>query len=258
MAKVDEALTLLAQQEQQALANAPQDSTTQRLLRQAFEKQRQNIMSQGAILEPLQQPSQAETRLSEIAEEQLAETAPIRTGFLQQAEDILSGTTSPQDLPFFAPAFAEGKRALEGQFGRAREDILGFTTPGGTQQELLSNLAGQRAEQVGSLPSMISQNLMQDILNKATGFAFGAPGQAMGAFGTAGGLDLGRNQAMMGAQSNMFNTMMGLQGMREQMEAQQPNALAQMFGYALGGGFNPQLKGLAGLFKQPEFAGPGF
>jgi hypothetical protein len=251
---------------QQARANLPSISGFD-AARQHIDNQIANIqlhMQQEAMMEAAQAPIQAppasaaEQALADIAGETFESTAPFRQEFLGQAQDILTGRTSPQDLPFFAPAFAEGKRALEGQFGRAREDILGMTTPGGGQQELLAGLAGQRAQQVGSLPSMISQGLMQDVLNKSFGAAFGAPGQAMGGFGTAAGLDVSRQGIGAQQQGNLLNMLAsnfaaqaGLQGMREQAQGMQGqgqggNIFGQMLGFGLGGGFNPLLGGLFG------------
>ena len=116
-----------------------------------------------------------EAAMGRIAEQLFAETSPLRQSFLSQFGDVAGGGYDPTKDPRYANLFGIARGGMEKQYGVAREDILGGTPRGGGQIAALANLATSRAQDVGSLPSIISADLMSDLSNKAYGAAFQAP-----------------------------------------------------------------------------------
>lgn len=110
-----------------------------------------------------------------LREKQLAE----QKRKIAEFESILTrGVDDPRALPMYSSLFAQGKEGIEDQFGTARESVLAGPR-GGRQLDALSRLESERAGAAGSLPAMISSNLVGDIMNKAYGTAFGASPTAL-------------------------------------------------------------------------------
>ena len=138
-----------------------------------------------------------------IAKEQLAmqkdvfnQQKPIRDKLFSQYGDILSGKFDPSADPMFSPAFAIGKKGIEDQYKIAKDNILAGTARGGGQISALGDLEGVRAEQSASLPAMLSEKIIGDITNRATGSVFPG-GDTSGAMGLLGNTtNLLNNNAM--------------------------------------------------------------
>ena len=120
-----------------------------------------------------------EAALAEIALRGYSQTDPLRQGLLGQMGEVASGTFNPMKSPTYAPLYSAARSGAEAQYGVAKGNILGSTPRGGGQTEALANLEGVRAADVGAIPGMISSNILNDLLNKAYGTAFGAPQQSM-------------------------------------------------------------------------------
>ena len=108
------------------------------------------------------------------------ETTPTRQGFNKQFEDLFSGQFNPEESPMYAPVFAAGKKGIEGQYDVARENVLANLPRGGTMNQGLTDIETSRAEQASSLPSMISQSIVEDLMNKAYGSVFPVSGSGAG------------------------------------------------------------------------------
>lgn len=130
-------------------------------------------------------PSPYENALSNIALDQYNRTIPMRSNLIKELTNVSKGNYDPTASPVFAPIFAQGKQGIEGQYGVAKENILANLPRGGAQVQALTNLEMGRAEQAGSLPALISQDIMTDMLNKTYGAAFNTPQQSMSGLGTA-------------------------------------------------------------------------
>lgn len=125
-----------------------------------------------------------EDSLAAIASELYKETTPMRKDLLGEMGKVAGGDYDPTQSPFYAPLFAQGKQGVEDQYGVAKENILANMPRGGAQVKGLIDLEQGRAEQASSLPAMISQDIMTDMLNKSYGTAFAAPQQSMSGLGT--------------------------------------------------------------------------
>lgn len=125
-----------------------------------------------------------EDSLAAIAKELYAETTPMRKDLLGEMGKVAGGDYDPTQSSLYAPMFAQGKQSVEDQYGIAKENILANIPRGGAQVQGLTDLEMGRAEQASSLPAMISQDIMTDMLNKTYGTAFAAPQQSMSGLGT--------------------------------------------------------------------------
>lgn len=134
--------------------------------------------------------SGSEKALSRIAQEMYTGTAPIRGPLIEELTQAVGPGYDPATSPMFDPL----KRGLEGQYGTAREGILAGLPAGGVQQEALANLETGRAQ---SLSDMMAQ-IQSDMLNRAYGAAFQAPGQAMTGLAQAGQLGAQRQAGTQG------------------------------------------------------------
>lgn len=90
-------------------------------------------------------------------------------------KEFMSGAKSPESSPLFFPMFSAGKSSIEDQFAETKDNVLGGMARGGQQLGALADLETERAKSVGSLPAMISSNIVGDMMNKAYGAAFGSP-----------------------------------------------------------------------------------
>jgi hypothetical protein len=132
-------------------------------------------------------PSPYESAAAAIAQKTYDETNPLRTGLLSQMEGLVSGGFDPAKSVLYAPLFAAARTGPEAQYQVARDSILAGTPRGGGQVAALSNLAQARADEVGQLPAMLSNQVMQDLLSKTYGAAFNAPQQSMAGLSSVAG-----------------------------------------------------------------------
>lgn len=131
--------------------------------------------------------SSYEKALARMAEELYGQTKPLRGRLLNQMGGIVRGKTTPQQTALFKPIFSQAKQGIEDQYGVAREDILSTLPRGGTQRKGLTDLAIGRAEQSSALPAQISSGILQDMIDKSYGVAFGTPQTSISGLGTAAG-----------------------------------------------------------------------
>lgn len=130
-------------------------------------------------------PSPYEGTLANIAQEMYKKTDPMRTNLIGEMTKASEGNYDPTSSPLYAPMFAQGKQGIESQYGLAKENILSNVPRGGAQAKALTDLEMGRAEQASSLPALISQDVMTDMLNKSYGTAFAAPQQSMSGLSSA-------------------------------------------------------------------------
>jgi len=95
------------------------------------------------------------------------------------------------------------KSALESQYGRARENVLGNMPSGGALQQQLTNLEMGRAQGLGD----ISKSIAEDEYNKIYSAAMGAPQVSIGGMSqlaaTRAGENIAEQQMKGGAKQGM-------------------------------------------------------
>lgn len=128
-----------------------------------------------------------ESMLAQIAQDTYSQTDPLRQGFLQQMSSLLSGGFDPQKTAMYQPMYNAARSGPEAQYNVARENVLAGTPRGGGQIQGLANVESARASEVGSIPGMLSNQIFEDMMQKAYGTAFGAPQQSMAGLGAAAG-----------------------------------------------------------------------
>jgi len=156
-----------------------------------------------------------------MAQETYTQTDPLRSGLLAQMEGLVSGGFDPAKSPLYAPLFAAARSGPEAQYQVARDSILAGTPRGGGQVAALSDLSRARADEVGQLPAMLSNNILQDLLSKTYGAAFNAPQTSIAGMNATAGT-YGNRASMSQAAAAQQNA--GLFG-----------GLGQLGGLALGG-----------------------
>lgn len=104
---------------------------------------------------------------SEIARKQYEETQPLRDMFMQDWLQTMQGG-QPQ---FMETMYSGLKQPIEQQYDVARENIISSLPQGGGLQSELANLETARAQGLQD----VLQNIWQDQLSKAYGYAAGAP-----------------------------------------------------------------------------------
>ena len=102
--------------------------------------------------------------------------------------DVIAGRFDPKSSPLWASTFNTGKEALESQYGLAKDAVLANLPRGGGQVRGITDVETARAGEAARLPMELSANITGDLMNKAYGAAFGAPGQAMSGLSSAAGL----------------------------------------------------------------------
>lgn len=173
-----------------------------------------------------------ESVLAQIAQDTYTQTDPLRQGFLQQMSSLLSGGFDPQKTAMYAPMYAAARSGPEAQYNAARENVLAGTPRGGGQIKALADIESSRASEVGSIPGMLSNQILQDMLQKSYGTAFGVPQQSMAGLSSASGTYGNRlSMAEMAA---------------KQQEAALFGGLGQIGGMALGTALGGPLGGKAG------------
>lgn len=102
--------------------------------------------------------------------------------------DVIAGRFDPKSSPLWASTFNIGKEALESQYGLAKDAVLANLPRGGGQVRGITDVETARAGEAARLPMELSADITGDLMNKAYGAAFGAPGQAMSGLSSAAGL----------------------------------------------------------------------
>jgi hypothetical protein len=168
-------------------------------------------------LMPWKRKSQSsEDLLYEIARQILMQTKPLRDASIDEFKMALSGALDPRTLPQYRSLYSQGRDRAEGAFRSAMEAAYAMPA-GGRRDEALANAVLGRADAVGSLPGLISQQLLGEEIARATGTAFGVPlDLSIGGLGTAAQQAAQRNAAgiMAGAQQDaaMMSTLSDLIG----------------------------------------------
>lgn len=142
--------------------------------------------------------------------------------------DVIAGRFDPKSSPLWASTFNTGKEALESQYGLAKDAVLANLPRGGGQARGITDVETARAGEAARLPMELSANITGDLMNKAYGAAFGAPGQAMSGLGAAAGL---RSQS---------------DAMRAQQQAAQSRGMGSLIGMGIGYGLGGPMGGKAG------------
>lgn len=124
-------------------------------------------------------PSEYETALSDYSKWQMQKekdlydlSSSYRNDFASLFSDVLSGEFNPAETKTFANVFSQAKSGIEGQYNNALENILSKTARGGAQTGAIAGLEMERAKQSSALPAQISQNILDDMMNKAFSSAY--------------------------------------------------------------------------------------
>lgn len=159
-------------------------------------------------------PSPYEQQGAQIAKETYEETTPLRKEFLQQMGQFTQGGYDPTKMAIFSPLYDIARAGPEAQYRGAMENILAGTPRGGGQTAAIAQTELARAKDVGSIPGMITSDLLTDMLNKAYGAAFNAPQTSMAGFGslasTYAGRQVGLTQAAGQQKGAAFSALGGL------------------------------------------------
>lgn len=115
--------------------------------------------------------------MAQMARQLWTETSGVRAPLIEQMTSAVSGDFDPGTSPIFAPQ----KRAIESQYGVAKDNLLASMPAGGAMTSAMADLESNRAN---SLADMMG-SIYQDQLNKAYGASFNAPGQAIQGLGSA-------------------------------------------------------------------------
>ena len=166
-------------------------------------------------------PSPYEAAAAQMAQKTFDQTDPLRQSILGQMGDFMGGGFDPMKSNMYAPLYAAARSGPEAQYNVARDNVLAGTPRGGGQVDALANVESARAAQVGEIPSMLSNQIMQDLLSKSYGVAFNAPQQSMAGMSSVAGT-YGNRAAM--SQASAANQMSSLY-----------SGLGMMGGMALGG-----------------------
>lgn len=142
--------------------------------------------------------------------------------------DVIAGRFDPKSSPLWASTFNTGKDALESQYGLAKDAVLANLPRGGGQARGIMDVETARAGEAARLPMELSANITGDLMNKAYGAAFGAPGQAMSGLGSAAGL---RSQS---------------DAIRAQQQAAQAQGMGSLIGMGIGYGLGGPMGGKMG------------
>lgn len=182
----------------------------------------------GGSGDPAASPNQYETTLANIAQNTYSQTDPLRQALLGQMGNFMSGGYDPQKSPLYAAA----RSGPEAQYKVAKDNVLGSTPRGGGQLGALANLESARASDVGGIPGDISAKLIEDMMSKSYGVAFGAPQQSMSGLSSVAGT-FGNRQSM-------------AQAAAQQQQNALYSGLGQMGGMAIGSMLGGPIVGAAG------------
>ncbi len=120
-----------------------------------------------------------EGMIGQIAKDYWKQTAPLRSNMLEDWKKIQEGTWNAQTDPQYAPLYASARSGIEDQYNVARENMISNAPRGGALTGALSGVETQRAEDLGSVPAQLTQQIMSNKENQIFGTGWGAPGQAM-------------------------------------------------------------------------------
>jgi len=201
----------------------------------------------GQISPPVREWNPWTERLGDYSTQLMESTSPLRETIQNKYfEPFLEGNYNPETMPGFAPQYDLLRGSLEGQYGKARENILASTPRGGAMTNALAGLEYQRARDTGLGTSQLSSNIIGDLWNKANDTAWKtAPGLALGGLGTAGGTyqtgvnaslmgDLETNKANLASATAIANQAMQAQAAQNQAETQSKGAGMGGLGAGLG------------------------
>ena len=118
--------------------------------------------------------------------------------------DYITQQYNPNDIPGYTPAYDIGRRGLETSYNTALESTLANTPRGGALSDAINQVGKSRAESVGELPVQLSNQLIQDMINKAYGASWQlAPATATSAAGSAASSLAGTQNALISGQAMM-------------------------------------------------------
>ena len=117
--------------------------------------------------------------LEQLAAQMMQQTGPLREMLLQRSGDFMQNGVGN------SPQFSAFKASAEPQFNMARDNIISSTAPGGGLTAALAKLQTDKARMLTEAQGGIHQQE----LGLAERLATGGTGQAVSAFGTAGGLN---------------------------------------------------------------------
>lgn len=146
----------------------------------------------GKETEANQAAGQAAQAQTQLAQQLVSQTDPLRQELVGDAEAFLSGGRDVSGLPEFG-AF---KSSAEGQFGRARDAIIANTQEGGGLTAALAQLEGQRA----GTQAVFEGGLAGDEINRA--LQLGTFGAAQGSQGLSSAGFIQAQRAAAESQSN--------------------------------------------------------
>lgn len=121
-------------------------------------------------------------------------TAPARTNILDRGQAFLEGDFDPTESPVYDPS----RRAIEGQYQQARQNVIAGSPSGGALQTNLANVEMGRAGNIGQMAGQVAN----EEYNRIYGAAFGAPQTSIS--GLSG---LGSSQIAADAQQQAAETM---------------------------------------------------
>ncbi len=122
---------------------------------------------------------QAALAQTDLAQQLVSETDPLRLGLIDDASSFLSGDRDVTALPEFG-AF---KSSAEDQFGRAQENIIANTPEGGPLIAALTQLEGDRAGNQANFTGALAGDEVNRALQLATfGTATGSQGLSNAGF----------------------------------------------------------------------------
>jgi len=142
-----------------------------------------------------------EDLLTEISKMLFESTAPMRDSLIGDLTSVAEGTFDPKTSASYNPLFAEAKGGIEDQYGVAKENIISSLPRGGGMERALTEVETGRAETSAELPAQLSKNIMDDMMSKAYGVAFGTPQTSLQGIGAASNTFGTRQAAEMAAES---------------------------------------------------------
>lgn len=101
----------------------------------------------------------------------------------------------------YQPLYNAARESTNQGYQQARDAILANTPKGGGQVGALAQLETAAAKERANVPFLISQQVMNDLMQKGYGTAFGAPQQALAGLTGATAAEIQRNNAALQAQT---------------------------------------------------------
>lgn len=145
------------------------------------------------------QASEASRFQMEMARALFNQTDPLRRNLISQSQDFLSGD---QDVSA-SPVFRAMRSQIEGQYGVARNNIIGDTPTGGALTQALVELEGGRADALTQGAGQVAGSELDRALALATGQTGTAAYSAAGGAASAAQLAQARSQRDAGLYSSI-------------------------------------------------------